>query len=77
MNYGADRIRDLSPVPAGSRLPGRASIAEAEDVPPNGLRVHYHVMIEIEGGKPPACVAGVIGLDYRRNDAKPALQSMM
>jgi len=77
LNYGTDRIRCLSPVPAGSRLPGSASIAEAEDVPPNGLRVHYHVMIEIEGGKPPACVAGVIGLDYRRNDAKPALQSMM
>ena len=77
LNYGADRIRYLSPVPAGSRLRGRASIAEAEDVPPNGLRVHYHVMIEIEGGKPPACVAGVIGLHYRRNGAKPALQSMM
>jgi hypothetical protein len=46
LNYGADRIGDLSPVPAGLRLPGRASIAEAEDVPPNGLRVHYHVMIE-------------------------------
>ena len=45
MNYGRDRIRCLSPVPAGSRLPGSASIAEAEDVPPNGLRVHYHVMI--------------------------------
>jgi len=38
LNYGADRIRYLSPAPAGSRLPGRASIAEAEDVPPNGLR---------------------------------------
>ena len=73
MNYGTDRIRYLSPEPAGSRLPGRANIAEAEDVPPNGLRVHHHVMIEIEGGKPPARVAGVIGLDYRRNDAKPAL----
>ena len=30
LNYGADRIRHLSPVPAGSRLPGRASIAEAD-----------------------------------------------
>jgi hypothetical protein len=55
----------------------RAVTGEAEDGPPNGLRVHHHVMIEIEGGKPPACVAGVIGLDYRRSDAKPALQSMM
>ena len=65
LNYGADSIRYLSPVPAGSRLRGRVSIAEAEDVPPNGLRVNYQVMIEIEGGKRPACVAEVIGLHYR------------
>ena len=64
LNYGADRIRYLAPVPAGSRLRGRVGIAEAEDVPPNGLRVHYRVAIEIEGGKRPACVAEVIGLHY-------------
>src|ERR1700755_2853406 len=40
INYGADRIRYLSPVPAGSTLRGRVSIAEAADVPPNGLGVH-------------------------------------
>src|SRR5260221_11541682 len=51
LNYGADRIRYLSPVPAGSRLRGRISIAEAEDVPPNGWRVHYRVVIEIECGQ--------------------------
>src|SRR5690242_5690294 len=39
LNYGADRIRYLSPVPAGSRLRGRVTIAEAEAVPPEGLRV--------------------------------------
>src|SRR5436853_4313552 len=51
LNYGADRIRYLSPVPAGSRLRGRVGIAEAEDVPPNGLLVHYRVASGIEGGK--------------------------
>ena len=30
LNYGADRIRYLSPVPAGSRLRGRVTVAEAE-----------------------------------------------
>ena len=39
LGHGKDRIRYLSPVPAGSRLRGRVNIAEAEDVPPNGLRV--------------------------------------
>src|SRR6059036_3336511 len=48
LNYGADRIRYLSPVPAGSRIRGRTSIAEVEDVPPDGLRVNYHMVIEIE-----------------------------
>ena len=64
VGYGADRIRYLSPVPAGSKMRGRVSIAEAEDVPPNGLRVHYRVAIEIEGSQRPACVAEVIGLHY-------------
>ena len=64
LNYGADRIRYLSPVPAGSRIRGRVSIAEAEDVPPDGLRVNYHLVIEIEGGQRPACVAELIALHY-------------
>ena len=65
LNYGADRIRYLAPVPAGSRLRGRVTVAEAEDVPPDGLRVNYHLVIEIEGGKRPACVAELIALHYR------------
>jgi acyl dehydratase len=65
LNYGADRIRYLAPVPAGSRLRGRTRIAEVEDVPPNGLRVNYHIVIEIEGGQRPACVADLIALHYR------------
>jgi acyl dehydratase len=65
LNYGADRIRYLSPVPAGSRIRGRISIAEAEDVPPDGPRVNYRMVIEIEGGQRPACVAELIALHYR------------
>ena len=65
LNYGADRIRYLSPVPAGSRIRGRISIAEAEDVPPDGLKVNYRMVTEIEGGQRPACVAELIALHYR------------
>ena len=65
LNYGANKIRYLTPVPAGSRLRGRVSILEAQDVPPNALRVTYKVAIEIEGGERPACVAEVIGQHYR------------
>jgi acyl dehydratase len=65
LNYGADRIRYLAPVPAGSRLRGRVTIAEAEDVPPDGLKVNYHLVIEIDGAKRPACVAELIALHMR------------
>lgn len=65
LNYGADRIRYLTPVPAGSRLRGRAGIAEARNVPPHGLRVSYHMVIEIEGSERPACVADLIALHFR------------
>jgi len=65
LNYGANRIRYLTPVPAGSRLRARLTILEAEDVSPDALRVTYRVTIEIEGGQRPACVAEVIGQHYR------------
>jgi acyl dehydratase len=53
------------PLPLGSRIRGRTSIAEVEDVPSDGLRVNYHLVIEIEGGQRPACVAELIALHYR------------
>jgi hypothetical protein len=34
-------------------------------VPPDGLRASYHLAIEIDGGKKPACVAELIALHYR------------
>jgi acyl dehydratase len=65
LNYGANRVRYLSPVPAGSWLRARVKISEAEDAPRDGLRVTYGITIEIEGGERPACVAEVIGVHYR------------
>jgi len=53
LNYGADRIRYLSPSRPAHGSVGRTSIAEVEDVPPDGLRVNYHMVIEIEGGQRP------------------------
>src|SRR5262245_54893126 len=65
INYGANRIRYLAPVPAGARLRGRIAISAAEDVPPDALRVTYGVTIEMKGGERPACVAELIALHYR------------
>ena len=65
LNYGANKIRYLTPVPAGSRLRGRVTVLETQDVPPDALRVTYKVAIEIEDNQRPACVAEVIGQHYR------------
>ncbi len=65
LNYGANRVRYLSPVPAGTRLRGRVSIMDAEDLPPDGLRVTYNVKFEMENRERPACVAEVIAIHYR------------
>ena len=65
LNYGANRIRYLAPVPAGSRLRGRISIKAADEASPNGLQVTYDITIEIEGGQRPACVAEMIAVHYR------------
>jgi acyl dehydratase len=65
LNYGADRVRYLTPVASGSLLRGRISVGEVNDILPDGLRVNYHMVIEIEGGKRPACVADLIALHYR------------
>jgi hypothetical protein len=51
-------------VTSGSRLRGRVSIGETEDLLPDGLRVNYHLVIEIAGGQRPACVADLIALHY-------------
>jgi acyl dehydratase len=64
LNYGANRIRYLAPVPAGSQLRGRISIGAADDAPHGGLRVPYGVTIEIQGGDRPACVAELIAVHY-------------
>ena len=65
LNYGANKIRFLAPVPVGSRLRGRVSILEAVDVPPDALRVIYKLTVELECSERPACVAELIGQHYR------------
>lgn len=65
LNYGSNRIRYITPVPAGSRLRGRIRIAETLDEPPDGLRVTYRTSVEIDGSERPACIAETIALHFR------------
>ena len=57
MNYGFDKIRFLSPVPAGSRVRGHFTISQVEKKSPQQIVVRYAVSVEIEGKPKPALAA--------------------
>ena len=64
INYGSNKVRFISPVPAGSRVRLRQRIVNAEEVPGNGIRVTSEMTVEVEGQERPALVAEVIGIRY-------------
>jgi len=56
INYGLDRVRFVSPVPAGSRIRGRFTLSELADIR-GGVQVTWKVTVEREGGDKPSCIA--------------------
>jgi acyl dehydratase len=56
LNYGLNRVRFVSPVPAGSRVRGRFSLAALEEIE-GGAQATWGVTVEREGGGKPCCVA--------------------
>jgi acyl dehydratase len=56
INYGLNRLRFVSPVPAGSRVRARFTLGAVEDVA-DGSQITWQVTVEIEGGQKPALVA--------------------
>ena len=59
INYGLDRVRFTAPVLVGSRIRAVGEIASVTPVT-GGVQVVVRVMVEIEGGTRPACVADTI-----------------
>ena len=57
VNYGSNKVRFVSPVPAGSRVRLKQTIKSVEPVEGNGVQLVTEVTIEIEGQAKPACVA--------------------
>ncbi len=55
VNYGLNKVRFVSPVPAGSRLRMRARLAELSEVA-GGEQAMLALTIEREGEEKPACV---------------------
>lgn len=64
LNYGMNRVRFTSPVPAGASVRGRFRIIEASDVADGGIQLTWNVALAIEGAAKPACVAEFITRHY-------------
>jgi acyl dehydratase len=63
VNYGSNKVRFISPVPAGARIRLRQRIANVEEIE-GGVRVTSQMTVEIEGQPKPALVAETMGLSY-------------
>ena len=57
VNYGLNRVRFPSPVPAGSNVRTRSKLAGVDKISDECFQVVQEVTIEIEGQDKPACVA--------------------
>jgi len=57
INYGLNRVRFVSPVPAGARVRGRFTPIAVAPLDGGGVQVTWRVAVEREGGEKPACVA--------------------
>jgi acyl dehydratase len=56
INYGLNRVRFVSPVPAGSSVRGRFTLAALETIS-GGVQAMWNVIVEREGGDKPCFVA--------------------
>jgi len=56
INYGLNRVRFVSPVPAQSRIRGRFSLASLKEIQ-GGAQAVWKVTVEREGAAKPCCVA--------------------
>ena len=56
INYGLNRARFVSPVPAGSRIRGRFTLAALDEVR-DGIQATWLVTVERDGGDKPCLVA--------------------
>jgi acyl dehydratase len=59
VNYGLNKVRFPSPVPSGSKIRARATLASLEAIP-GGAQLAVDVLVERQGGDKPACVAQLV-----------------
>ena len=63
VNYGADKIRFMSPVPVGARIRASATLDEAKQFE-GGVQMNLGITMEIENQPKPAMVASILFRRY-------------
>jgi acyl dehydratase len=64
INYGLNKVRFTSPVPSGSRVRARFTLAKFEKLENNGFQITWSAVVERDGADKPALVAEWIGRHY-------------
>ena len=64
INYGTNKVRFPSPVPVGSRLRGRFTVAALEEIE-GGIQLTLNGIAEREGQEKPVCAAELVFRQYR------------
>ena len=59
LNYGLNKVRFPSPVPSGSKIRARATLASFEIIP-GGAQLAVDILVERQDGDKPACVAQLV-----------------
>lgn len=59
VNYGANKVRFMSPVPVGAKLRLGAKVLAVDEIP-GGVQSTMEYTFEVEGAAKPSCVAEVI-----------------
>jgi acyl dehydratase len=65
VNYGLNKVRFPAPVPAGARIRLSGTVVSVEQVGGGGVQITVDVVVEIEDGAKPACVAQPVFRFYR------------
>jgi acyl dehydratase len=63
LNYGFDKVRFISPVPAGARIRSR-QVLKAVEPKAGGMAITQTCTVEIEGADRPALVCDWVGVFY-------------
>ena len=64
INYGLNRVRFPAPLPVGARIRARCALQALEDIE-SGVQATFYIVIEVEGGSKPCCVAEWVARYYQ------------